>query len=147
MLSAAQESLAGQVLSSLQEELYSAWATVAGNSSLFNGEIRATVLNNLSADNLRIARLGADLLDSARAGTLAFKNWLEIASTTRADIAYQVGDSSAWSLTGVIKAALLETYTDIRDGSKEALASVGGGAGIGALVGFLLVVGLWVKFK
>ena len=147
MLTTGQESAVTQVLVDLQTQLGAAWTEVATSSRFFNPTIRAAVLANLETDRARLERLGGELLDQARAGTLPFQNWSNIATLTHEDIAYQRGLTSTWSLTGVLASAAAETVHDVKAGAEDVVKSVGGGAAVRFIVGLLNVLGLAWKLK
>lgn len=136
-----------QVLPDLDVQLYEAWIEVASSSSLYNGAVRTTVLGNLEFDRQTIERLRGELLDQARAGTLKFANWAEIAAAVRADIAANIGDVSNWTLSGLLWQAANETVIDVKLGVTDTVASVGGGAGVGFAFGLLLAGYVAWKFR
>lgn len=142
-----QESAVIDVLSDLNSQLNAAFIEVASSSRFYNREVRATVLANLDADKKRIERLAGELLDSVRAGTLAFANWANIATTTAQDIAYQRGLTGQWSLSGVLAAAVASTATDVKEGAAGVVNSVGGGAGAGFIVGIAIAAWIASRFR
>ena len=109
-LSSSQEEAAIQALAALEAELSQAWINVLGTTPTWGaGNVKAAVVKNLDADRDRIARLGGELLDQVRTDTLPWANWVEIAEVTHQDLAYQLGLTGEWALSGVLRNAVSET--------------------------------------
>lgn len=121
-LTDSQESAVAQTLSALDDELRAAFYKVAGTlPTLGAGNVKDAVMGNLQTDYAKFQRLGADLLDSARAGTLGWERWVNIAELCHQDIAYQTGLTGEWSLSGVLRGAAEATYEDVGDRANNPL--------------------------
>lgn len=140
-LTNAQLAVSKDVVAGLRSSYLSAWATVASSSVFYNGELRATVLGNLSDDAARIDDLETRWLDLVRDGLRTFAQWGEHAQTIHEDIQAQAATTDQWSFSGVIAATIGQTASDVSQGAQDAAKSVGGGFGAGAIVGLLVV--LW----
>ncbi len=117
-----QEAAAQQAVDSLNSDYATAVVNVDSTTATIGaGNVKDAILANLAADKARIDQLAGDLLDQVRAGTLQWQKWIDVATVTRSDIAYQGGLSSDWSLTGVLKSTVVQTAQDVKTIAKVGL--------------------------
>lgn len=142
MLTNAQLAAAESAIDGLRSAFWSAWATVASSSVFFNGQLRSTVLANLEVDRAKIDDLETRWLDLVRSGQRTFAQWSTVAEAIHDDIQYQANTTDEWAFSGVLASAAGATAGQVAAGAQDAVKSVGGGFGAGAIVGLLLV--LWL---
>ncbi len=145
MLTAEQEGAVLQVLASLRAELSNAYGVAWNAATSPVGGDPTNVISALEKLSQSIDRLSGPELVKARVGQISFSNWAAFASTIHDGIAYQAGIVGPWDQLVVLDGALRQTGSDLGDVGHQVVStveSVGGGFGVGAILG--LVVVIWV---
>ncbi len=148
MLTAEQESAVLQVLSSLRAELSNAYGVAWGAATSPVGGDPTNVISALEKLSQSIDKLSGPELVKARIlqwDVDIETNWAAFASTIHDGIAYQAGIVGPWDQLVVLDGALRQTGSDLGDVGHQVVStveSVGGGFGVGAILG--LVVVIWV---